>query len=173
MRVSVVLFAALALCAPSLVHADGTTVGKHVAALTVPIDTVVTDPNTSEDVHITGSLLVKTNVHYIPGNPVKVQTAFKLGKDVTGTGMTSGDPYKIKGSGALKYNWLTGDHITAVDHTGIITEIPGNPVIPGNPIRVHVHVDYNAATGDASGALVDFPNTPTFNTCSAIAQVCN
>jgi hypothetical protein len=85
-----------ALCAPSLVHADGATAGKHVAALTA-----------------------------------------------------------------------------SLDRSGMLVEIPANPVIPGNPIRVHVHVDYASATGEASGATVDFPDTPTFNMCSAIAQVCN
>ena len=50
---------------------------------------------------------------------------------------------------------------------------PGNPVIPGNPVRVHYHVDYDIETGEVSGSLLDFPGTPMLNTCHPIAQVCN
>jgi hypothetical protein len=178
-----VLLAAAALltdlCA-SPVFADGDVVpiGNHVANVTIPMDTMVADPNTLETVHLTGSLLVKTQIKYAPGNLCKVQTQFKLGKDVAAVGMTSGDPYKVKGKGTVKYNWFPQNPVKGVDHTGLLVVIPpapiipGNPVFPPNPIRVHYHVDYDTA-GNVSGSLVYLPISPIVAACHPIAQVCN
>lgn len=173
--------ALLALTSAPCVHADPAPplLGNFVAKFSIPVDTVAADPNTMEDVHITGSISAKTIVHYIPPNPIKVLTSFKPGKDLTGVGMTSGSRYRIKGKGIQKYDWYPGLPIKAVDHTGILVAIPPNPVvppnpvIPPNPIRVHLHVDYDALTGNAVGSTVDFPTSALPSTCTATAQVCN
>lgn len=140
--------------------------------MTLSLNTMVADPNTMENVQITGSLLVKTVINYTPINPCKVLTSFKLGKDVLAVGMTSGNPYTVKGKGTVKTNWVPTAPIKGVDHTGLLVVTPVNPIIPGNPMRVHYHVDYDTA-GNVSGSLIDFPINTIINACHPIAQVCN
>ena len=178
-----VLLLTLALLVPAVAHADPNPYfvpfGNHVGKVTLPLSTTVVDPNTLENVQISGSILVKTVIKYVPGNPVKVLTSFKLGKDAAAIGLASGNPYTLKGNGAVKYKWSPESPIKSVDHTGILVVIPpnpvipGNPVVPGNPVRLHYHVDFDAVSGDVSGSFIDFPGNPILNTCTPIAQVCN
>ena len=166
----------LTLAAPPAVRADDQDVvptGNHVGKVTLPLATVVADPNAGENVQITGSLLVKTVIRYVPGNPCKVQTSFKLGKDAAAVGMTSGSPYTLQGKGSLKYSWVPNNPMRAIDHTGVLVAWPSNPGYPGNPVRVHFHVDYDAASGNVSGASIDFPSNPVLGACHPVAQVCN
>ena len=167
-----VVLLALPLASPALADPAPPLVGNFTAKLIIPIDTLAADPNTLENVHITGSVLVKTIIRYFPPNPIKILTSFKPGREASGVGMTSGDLYTIKGNGTQKYDWLPGASIKAVDHTGLLIAVPGNPVMPTNPVRVHLHVDYDPFTGAALGSTVDFPATPLADTCTTTAQVC-
>ena len=175
MHSSTGLLLTFVLLVPAVAHADPNPYfvpfGNHIGKVTLPLSTIVVDPN--ENVQLSGSILVKTVIKYVPGNPVKVLTSFKLGKDAAAIGLASGNPYTLKGNGTIKYKWIPESPMKSVDHTGILLVIPGNPVVPGNPVRLHYHVDFDTTSGDVSGALIDFPASPILNTCTPIAQVCN
>lgn len=159
---------------------------KVTTKLALPLDTTYHDANTNEDVHVTGTLLVKQVINYqpnnpikgYPGNPCKISDSYKLGTDVVAVGMTSGNPYIVKGKGTLKYAWPPNPW-KSLDQHGVLVGIPNNPCTPNNPcvpndpIRIHYHVDYDPQTGLSTGSTIDFPSNPVApGACVAIAQVC-
>ena len=168
---SIVSSMALALLAAARADQDIVPIGNHVAKLAIPIDMTVADPNSEEHVHITGSLLVKTSIRYWPNNPIKVLTSFKPARDLAAVGMTTGDPYMIKGKGTLKYNWAPGIPIEGVNCTGILVSFPVDPIYRPTLIRARYDVDSDPASGDATESLIDVPPTPIADVCAPIAQI--
>jgi hypothetical protein len=107
---------------------------------------------------------ISTSIGSSSGMPGRTSfPGFKLGKDVIAIGMTSGNPYTLKGKGTIKSNWVPNNPAKAIDHTGTIGITPADPITPGNPVRVHIHVDYDGAS-NVTASAIDFPSGPVLNT---------
>lgn len=148
--------------------------------VTLPVVGVVYHPSTAEQVAVSGSLLVKTNV--IPPNPIKppstakVFTSYKLVSGATAIGQTSGDMYALEGKGKMQaflpYNPLLSDNpCRTLTHSAIVSMIPPNPVLPAKGFRVLYQVNFDGTGLSTGAAAIVVPETDA--PCAPVATVCD
>jgi hypothetical protein len=117
---------------------------------TVPVDTVVPDPCSGEDVHFTGTADVSANLTI---NDNQAHAFALVNIHLTGQGLTSGAPYLLNGTGT------TTETVDNLSSTGELTILITQPVIGLGGVsdavaQLHFHVTVNA-NGIVSALLSD------------------
>lgn len=142
LRPAVLALALLAMARP--------TVPASLFHQTVPVDTIVPDPCSGEDVHFAGIADVSANLTI---NANQAHAFALVNIHLTGQGLTSGAPYLLNGTGTATE---TVDNVTS---TGEVTTLITQPVIglggvPDAIAQLHFHVTVNA-NGIVSALLSD------------------
>ena len=129
-----------AVLALALLTATRTTVPASLFHETVPVDTIVPDPCSGEDVHFVGVADVSASLT-INANQALAFALVNL--HLRGQGLTSGADYLLNGTGIATQ---TVDNFTG---TGEVTSLITQPVIglggvPDAIAQVHFHITVNA-----------------------------
>jgi hypothetical protein len=183
------LLVALVLLVPRAAGAYPT--GTVKTSVTIPFSGVVFHPATNENVSVTGTVAVKTLVKYIPPNPIfpndpvippnpiKIKNGYKLAKDATAIGQTTAGSYMLKGTSTLKFiapsdPFYPNNPVRSLTQYAYFTMIPGNPVVPGDPIktvrvRYQLNFDENGALTASQAVIVP---EPAIAECVPLAAVC-
>ena len=114
--------------APPVTTSETVKSGTIVSSLFVPFDEsiFVATTGVGDYVQFTGQFHIV--LHFIPGNPVRF---FSNAVAIKGTG--SQGSYNLTGNGVTDQLEINGSELRVRQ---IFRLIPGNPVVPGNPVHI-------------------------------------
>jgi hypothetical protein len=151
------------------------------ARVSIPFAGTIFDPDTNENIAVSGHLLVKVVIYYRLV-PTRIRSQYKLGDDVTLVGATSGNTYVTRGHDEVKYFASSAGPIGSVDQMALFRLAPpGTQLHPNHSDssnshvrtwQVHYQIAYTP-DGQVASTQADVIPDPVSMSCTTMAQVCN